>query len=153
MRNAEVRSQAHARRLRQSMTDAETILWIHIRKCATGARFRRQHPIGPFIADFACIAAKLVIEVDGATHGRDARDYDQQREAFLAKKGWRVLRVSNEDVYRNLDGVWRTILASLPPSALRATPPACGGRKAVFPLSPATEGASDKEDGSPHDLR
>lgn len=106
------------------MTKAEVILWMHLRKRAVnGARFRRQHPVGPYIADFACPSEKLIVEVDGATHATpDELAYDARRTKYLEQQGWTVLRVNNSDVYENMDGVWRTIGAQLappPPPALR----------------------------------
>ena len=129
MRDGEQKSRKFARRLRKEMTDAEVILWAFIRRNATGWRFRRQHPIGPYVADFACIAARLVIEIDGATHGADAASYDAARTRHLEVAGWRVLRVGNLDVYRELDGVSRKIIDVLgtppsPPSAV--LPPQAG---------------------------
>ena len=103
------------------MTGAEVILWTRLRRHNIDAhRFRRQHPIGPFIADFACLPLKLVIEVDGATHWtEEAQAYDRRRSAWLARLGWREIRVTNFDVYRNLDRVlehiWRTAGRHLPP--------------------------------------
>lgn len=121
MREGESQSRAHAKKLRQNLTRAEVILWVNLRKRAIrGALFRRQHPIGPFIADFACIASRLVIEVDGATHSTpDELAYDARRTKYLEQQGWTVLRVSNTDIYENMDGVWRTIAARLAP------PPRC----------------------------
>jgi len=83
------------------MSRAEALLWSCIRRRAlNGARFRRQHPIGPYIADFACIGAKLVLEVDGATHWTDEQlAHDARRTKFLENNGWRVIRVTNADVY------------------------------------------------------
>jgi very-short-patch-repair endonuclease len=97
----------HACTLRKQMTNAETILWSRLRRGALGGhRFRKQHPIGPYIADFACVAANLVVEVDGDTHGADAAvAYDRRRDAYMKEQGWRVLRVSNEDVFKRLDDV------------------------------------------------
>ncbi|MDX2233938.1 MAG: DUF559 domain-containing protein [Hyphomonadaceae bacterium] len=122
-------SRDDARRLRQTMTNAEVILWSVLRRRATGWKFRRQFIIGPYIADFACVAAKLVVEVDGATHGAEARDRDAVRTSWLQRQGWVVIRVGNMDVYRDLDGVWRTIVDGLgpPPSpAARGLPPQAG---------------------------
>jgi len=88
------------------MTDAEVIMWSRLRDTPFGMRFRRQHPIGPYIGDFACPMARLIVEVDGGTHSTAAElAYDQRRDAYLRRRGWRVLRVSNLDVYRNLGGV------------------------------------------------
>ena len=88
-----------ARSLRRKLTRAETILWSRLRRDQiAGYRFRKQHPIGPYIADFACLIAKLVVEVDGGTHSTDReRAYDRARDAYLRERGWRVCRVSNEE--------------------------------------------------------
>ncbi|HKU95841.1 MAG TPA: endonuclease domain-containing protein [Vineibacter sp.] len=101
-----------ARRLRQDSTDAERKLWRLIRSRAAGHKFRRQHPIGPYFADFACVGRKLVIELDGGQHDAQ-RDYDERRTADLAAAGWRVLRFWNNEVLTNVDGVWRRIVAAL----------------------------------------
>jgi len=120
-----------ARALRKSMTRAEIILWQHLRRLQTGHRFRRQHPIGPYFADFACFKAKLVVEVDGATHSEDSEmDDDRQRTAHLNRLGWTVIRVTNSDVYENLDGVMRHIT-----DALRMSDHRC-------PLRPASRATS-----------
>jgi very-short-patch-repair endonuclease len=122
VREGESQSRVYAKQLRQNMTKAEVILWVNLRKRAiNGARFRRQHPIGPYIADFACIAAKLVVEVDGATHWTpDELAYDAKRTKYLEEQGWTVLRVNNIDVYENMDDVWRVIAAQLAPPARSA---------------------------------
>ena len=89
------------------MTDAETILWSRIRRGAVNRmHFRRQHPIGPYVTDFACALARVVIEVDGATHSSDEEQaYDRRRDAYLRSRGWRIIRVTNTEVYKNLDVV------------------------------------------------
>ncbi len=102
------RTLSHARSLRKHLTRAETILWSRLRRGQMmGLRIRRQHPIGPYIADFACRPLKLVIEVDGATHTDAA--YDARRTAFMERQGWTVMRVFNVDVYESLDGVMDAI--------------------------------------------
>ena len=103
------------------MTHAEVILWTYLRqKNEGGLRFRRQHPIGPYVADFACVPARLVIEVDGATHCTpDEIAHDQKRDAYLTRRQWRVLRVLNGDVYENHDGVFDAISAAIPPPSAR----------------------------------
>jgi very-short-patch-repair endonuclease len=101
------------------MTDVERMLWRVLRsKQLGGHRFRRQHPIGRYIADFACIEQKIVIELDGGQH-QEQIDYDEQRTASLQAQGWHVLRFWNNDILNNLDGVLTTIaekLTILPPS-------------------------------------
>ncbi len=103
--------------MRQALTDAETILWSKLQgKRLLGYRFHRQYPIGEFIADFACRTAKLVIEIDGATHSSaDERAYDEHRTLFLQSQGWTVVRFWNADVYDNLNGVLDSIILRLPP--------------------------------------
>jgi len=101
-RDAAANDRAHA--LRQDMTWPERLLWSRLRAGRLGGnRFRRQEPIGPFVADYCCVGAKLVIEVDGESH--DSPEIDAQRQAYLAKQGWRVLRFSNDEVLRELDWV------------------------------------------------
>jgi very-short-patch-repair endonuclease len=99
-----------ARELRKSMTRAEILLWARLRRKALGYRFKRQAPIGPFVVDFACVEAKLVVEVDGATHRTPEQiDYDRRRERYLEANDWRVVRFWNREVYENLDGALETI--------------------------------------------
>ncbi len=131
MRRGEARSRQFARRLRKEMTEAEVVLWTFLRRRALqGYKFRRQHPIGPYIADFACVSARLVVEVDGATHWTpEELAHDAKRNTFLENAGWRVLRVTNLDVFENMDGVWQTVAHRLPPpGASRPASPASGGR-------------------------
>src|SRR5438105_10694590 len=111
-REHELRSQRFAKALRKQMTEAEVILWSYLRREAvTGLRFRRQHPIGPYIGDFACMSARLVVEVDGATHmSADEMRHDRIRDGYLRSRGWRTLRVTNTDVYRNVGGVLDVII-------------------------------------------
>lgn len=91
-----------ARRLRRDATVEERRLWQALHQDALGAAFRRQHPIPPHVADFACLEARLVVEVDGGQHG-DARD--AARDKAMAAAGWRVLRYWNNEVRENLGGV------------------------------------------------
>ncbi|MGH6890925.1 MAG: endonuclease domain-containing protein, partial [Dongiaceae bacterium] len=101
-----------ARQLRAQMTDAELLLWKHLRRRQLqGCYFRKQCPIGPYIADFACLDAKLIIEVDGGQHAQ--RTTDTQRDAWLLAHGYRTLRLWNNDVLRNLEGALLTITEAL----------------------------------------
>jgi very-short-patch-repair endonuclease len=113
------------------MTEAELVLWTALRKRRLdGFKFRRQHPIGPYIVDFACVSARLVVEVDGATHStEDEVAHDALRTKFLQRAGWRVLRVTNLDVFDNLNGVWLTIQRLLPPPAASPPPPPQAGEE------------------------
>ena len=99
-----------ARDLRGKLTNAEALLWPQLRRGIRGLRFRRQHPIGPYIADFASIPVRLVIEIDGATHSTEKeRLHDARRDAFLRARSWQIVRVTNEEVYRSLDAVLELI--------------------------------------------
>jgi very-short-patch-repair endonuclease len=95
-----------ARQLRREALPPERALWKHLRKRQIGdLRFRRQHPIGPYFADFCCIEAKLVIEVDGQAHRGDRWERDRARDAFMEREGFRVVRVPAPDIALRLDGV------------------------------------------------
>jgi very-short-patch-repair endonuclease len=115
MRKAKNPTRDFARVLRGQMSNAEVILWSHLRRRGLcGCKFRRQHPIGAYIADFACVPARLVIEVDGATHGTDLElAYDARRDAFMRSIGWKILRFTNGDIYEELDGVIERIAEEL----------------------------------------
>jgi very-short-patch-repair endonuclease len=104
-----------ARTLRRDSTDAERIVWSGLRAHRLrGASFRRQTPIGPYIADFVCHVAKLIVEIDGGQHFEAVGiRRDVARERFLMVKGYRVLRFSNHDVMTNRAGVFETILAAI----------------------------------------
>ncbi|BCW90208.1 hypothetical protein sos41_33760 [Alphaproteobacteria bacterium SO-S41] len=119
MRETEKRSTPLAKTLRRALTEAELIVWSQLNKRAQrGVRFRRQHPVGPYVADFACVAAKLIVELDGSTHRSDeAISHDQRRSGYLAAQGWLVIRFTNDEVYRQLgkvlDGIWTAVDARL----------------------------------------
>jgi very-short-patch-repair endonuclease len=104
-----------ARALRKRMSESEHKLWRELRaRQLDGVRFRRQHPIGPYIADFVCLEHRLVVEVDGAHHTDDAQiAHDERRDRWLAAEGYRVMRFSNTDVFENLGGVVDTIWGAL----------------------------------------
>ncbi|GAC1563567.1 MAG: hypothetical protein NVS2B5_29120 [Beijerinckiaceae bacterium] len=114
-----------ARELRRKMTLPEVLLWQALRKGRlAGLRFRRQHPMGPYILDFYCPSARLAVEVDGASHDiADQVQYDTRREEWLAKGGINILRVSARDVLREetLEGILVAIEQAAAPST------ACGG--------------------------
>src|ERR1700743_220003 len=96
-----------ARELRANATECERRLWALLRcKQFLAARFRRQQPIGLYIADFYCSAAKLIVELDGSQHGADENAaYDARRTAWLERQGYLVLRFSNEEFLKHRDAV------------------------------------------------
>ena len=101
-----------ARQLRQRSTDAERRMWSALRdRRLMKYKFRRQHPLGDFIVDFACTEYQLAIEVDGGQHSENAAD--TTRTAWLQSQGWRVLRFWNNDALSNTNGVIETILRIL----------------------------------------
>jgi very-short-patch-repair endonuclease len=92
---------------------SEQSLWYYLRaNRLSGFYFKRQFPIGPFIADFCCESKKLVVEVDGESHASQ-REYDERRTEFLVRQGYSVLRFWNNDVMRNIDGVLEKIKMNL----------------------------------------
>ncbi len=121
-----------ASQLRKQATDAETLLWHHLRRRQLGGHhFRRQHRIGPYFVDFACRRSKLVIELDGSQH-QDQQQYDRRRDAYIRRKGFRIIRLGNEEVFGDLDAVLNVIgqalecpseRGTLPPQSLRDSSP------------------------------
>ena len=101
----------YARELRREMTEAEKVLWDHLRaRRFFNLKFRRQHPILEFIADFYCHELKLVVEVDGKYHEEDdAAYYDSERTKELQRYGFTVVRFSNDQILSNVDGVLRQL--------------------------------------------
>ncbi|MCX7312318.1 MAG: endonuclease domain-containing protein [Hyphomicrobiales bacterium] len=130
---------SRARSLRQDSTDAERLIWSALRAHRMhGASFRRQTPIGPYIADFVCHQASLVIELDGGQHFEDENlKRDARRDAFFGSKGFRVLRFNNHDVMTNQQGVLEAIAA-----ALEASPSPTLPRKRGRESGPAQERAA-----------
>ncbi|MFL6652895.1 MAG: endonuclease domain-containing protein [Sulfurifustaceae bacterium] len=112
--------QQRARIVRNQATDAERYLWQRLRKRQMGGyRFRRQVPIAEYVADFACLEARLVIELDGGQH-EERKAYDARRDARIAAHGLKVLRFWDDDVFRTLDAVldeiWRALEMAAAPS-------------------------------------
>jgi very-short-patch-repair endonuclease len=121
------------------MTDAEVILWSRLRRTELhGAKFRRQHPIGPYIADFAWVAGRLVLELDGSTHHTEkGHAHDIRRNVYMQQRGWRAVRIENKGVHKNLDGVCEMIFSLAPPPsgaavASPSTSPASVGEEKVM---------------------
>ena len=96
--------------LRRRQTDAEALLWRHLRRVQLGVRFRRQHPIAGYIVDFYCDEARLAVELDGGGHAELGQwRYDRVRTELLERIGVKLLRFWNTDVLGNTDGVLETI--------------------------------------------
>ena len=100
---------AISRSLRHESSRAEQICWELVRaKRIVGVKFRRQHPIGPYFADFACVSKKLVIEIDGEHHAFQV-EADASRTAAMKQRGWRVVRFWANEVVKNPEGIWAEI--------------------------------------------
>ena len=97
------------------MTEPERTLWSLLRRNELGLHFRRQHPIGPYILDFYCAAAKLAVEVDGPAH-EGQQERDQRRTDWLASEGIRVIRFSTTDISTKPAAVLSAIAGAAPPS-------------------------------------
>ena len=114
---------SRARSLRVNITNAERKLWYALRdRRFAGYKFRRQVPVGPYIADFICYSARLVIEVDGGQHAGSVRD--ARRDRWFAQNGFRVPRFWNNEVLQNLEGVWTVVFEAVQqstPHPARAT--------------------------------
>jgi very-short-patch-repair endonuclease len=106
---------ARRRQLRRQSTDAEALLWYHLRgRRFAGVKFRRQHPCGPFILDFFSVRKRLAIELDGGQHFEpEAQAYDERRTAYLADRGISVLHFPTDLVFRDLAELLRAIARAL----------------------------------------
>ncbi|MDD5585537.1 MAG: endonuclease domain-containing protein [Alphaproteobacteria bacterium] len=116
LRLAEHKSDARdirrAKKLRKEAPLAERLLWEPLRAAAKeeGLRFRRQHAFHPYILDLVCLKSRLVIEIDGPSHDL-CRAHDKEREDYLKKHGYEIMRFTNEDVRMNLENVVQMIIA------------------------------------------
>jgi len=119
-------TQMRARTLRQAPTRAEAAVWALLRGSRLGARFRRQQPVGPYIADFYCAGARLIVELDGPQHGDDP-SIDAARDHWLATRGYRVLRLPNAMALGDQDRLLRTLGGAL--RAAGISPLSNGGRR------------------------
>ena len=115
MRRFKNRNTARAKSLRNEASPPERILWQHLRnRQLSGHKFSRQMPLGPYFCDFLRREARLIVELDGASHD-DSAEYDARRDAYCRKLGYSILRFSNADVLTNIDGVLSHIMAALAP--------------------------------------
>jgi very-short-patch-repair endonuclease len=131
MTYAPKKTAARARDLRRTMTLPEVLLWQQIRaRRLDGIRFRRQHPIGPYILDFFCEDARLAVEVDGESHSQaEAVEHDNRRTEWLNARGISVVRIPARDVLSELAAVVDHIQRQVrdqPPPPLRGPPPPAG---------------------------
>lgn len=97
---------SRAKKLRRNQTEAEKILWSLLRNNQLNYKFRRQHPIDPYIVDFFCVELSLIIELDGGQHTEEA---DGKRSLYLEEQGFRMLRFWNNEVLKNREGVYQSI--------------------------------------------
>lgn len=117
------RAQSNAKALRRGMTDSERKLWWGLRGEQLGVKFRRQHPLGNYIADFACLSPKLIVELDGSQHAAN-ENYDAARDRFFREHGFEVLRFGTHEPLVNSGGVLTVIMDKLAVLAARAPTPA-----------------------------
>ena len=122
-----------ARELRKSMTRQEVKLWLRLRELRSiGHHFRRQSPLAPYIVDFECRRWRVIVEVDGHQHGLDEHQQrDKVRDQDLSARGYTILRFSNGEVERNMDGVLEVVRLALvtaaPPHPAPSAPPSPDG--------------------------
>jgi len=121
---------SRARALRNNPTDVEKLLWRQLRMWQLdGYKFRRQQPLGNFIVDFVCLDKRLIVELDGGQHAERSDD-DANRDAWLSKQGFTVLRFWNNDVLKNVTTVTERIFETLKNSPFLSPSPQ-GGRKKI----------------------
>lgn len=120
MKDATAESHKRAKKHRRELTAAENVLWQELRRKQIGGfHVRRQVPIGPYFADFACVKEKLVVEVDGIGHAEPHENSrDAKRTAYLESLGWRVIRFMNVEVFDEIDAVVESIWQTLTKSEL-----------------------------------
>ena len=117
---------ARARQLRANATDAERLLWQHLRiRQIAGHKFRRQRPVGPYVVDFVCLERRVIIEVDGGQHSAQIAE-DAERDAWLRGEGYMVLRFWNHEVLTQIEEVKNVIWSTL--NAAPPNPPPRRGR-------------------------
>ena len=116
-----------ARKLRKQPTDAENLLWKHLRaRQLNGYKFRRQHFIDPYIVDFFCMESGLIVEADGGQHD-EQRKYDTERTVYFESRGYRVIRFWNNEILDNIDIVLERIMKLLDDPSPQPSPGGRGG--------------------------
>ena len=117
--------------MRRDPTPAEHRLWQILRaKRLAGFKFKRQLRIDDYIADFVCLERRLIVEADGGQHGESV--YDEQRDAYLTSQGFRVLRIWNNDIFNNEEGILTSILNALSPPLPNLSPSREEGNSGAF---------------------
>ena len=135
---ATANARANAQVLRREMTDSERKLWSGLRAEQLGVKFRRQHPLGAYVADFACLEPRLIVELDGSQHQLQ-QGYDAQRDAFFRDQGFDVMRFASNEPFLHLVGVLQAIANRL--GELQKQPPS--------PPSPDGGGSHTLQEPSP----
>jgi very-short-patch-repair endonuclease len=119
---------ARARALRKNPSEAERLLWTHLRYWQVdGYKFRRQQPLGKYIVDFICLEKRIIVELDGGQHA-EQKDYDSKRDAWLCDHGFTVLRFWNHDVLQNIESVAEKIYQTVKSTPFLSPSPQ-GGKK------------------------
>ncbi|QDX26847.1 DUF559 domain-containing protein [Sphingomonas suaedae] len=107
-----VETNRRARILRKTMSLPEVLLWVALKKRPDGLKFRKQHPSGPYVADFYCHEARMIVEVDGAAHDcGDRPERDERRDAWFAERGLDVMRIPARELLNDCDAVVRGVVA------------------------------------------
>ena|SRR3989338_871276 len=108
--------------LRKNLTPQELKLWFYLKSSKFGVKFRRQHGIGPYIADFYCKEKNLVIEIDGSGH-KEEKEYDNERNEYMKTLGLKVIRFWNSEIDKNIEEILKKIKKYTHPSSLKGTSP------------------------------
>ncbi|MEZ0307072.1 MAG: endonuclease domain-containing protein [Ramlibacter sp.] len=125
-------AQKYARVLRHETTDSERRLWSRLRMEQLGVKFRRQHPVGNYVADFACLGPRLIIELDGSQHA-DQTGYDAARDQYLRSMGFEVLRFPSNDPFKNMDGLLSVVIDRIAQLSQPPSQPSPGGGRSQHP--------------------
>jgi len=130
------RARTNAQVLRTSMTESERKLWNGLRSEQLGVKFRRQHPLGSYVADFACLAPRLIVELDGSQHSQQ-QDYDARRDAFFRAQGFDVMRFASNAPFVQLEGVLQAIANRLGELGEPPSPPSPRGGRSQTSQEPS----------------
>lgn len=132
---ATLNARMFAKSLRREMTDGERLLWQRLRGEQAGVKFRRQHPVGSYVADFACLASKLIVELDGSQHA-DQQAYDAKRDAYFRSLGFEVMRFPANLPFSDLPSIVQAIHNRLAELTAVAPIPSFPQRGKEFEITP-----------------